>query len=158
MPVALPELLKLMADPKRDVQACAAEVLAGLVRGAGDWPLSHQQALWAELREPLGKTLRACSIESLQDWQSCLRFCAFNRDPRRIAWLVALLEQAAESALERASGVEDTSLAQANHLRFLAPLVVELGWKGLPLFQRLLRSDVLRSWVSHPYRQVREST
>ena len=78
--------------------------IAGIVRGTGDWPLSHQQALWAELREPLGKTLRACSIESLQDWQSCVHFCAFNRDPRRIAWLVAVLEQADERAIKAIFG------------------------------------------------------
>ena len=35
-------------------------------------------------------------------------------------------------------------------------MVVELGWKGLPLLRRLLRGELMRSWVSHPYRQVRE--
>ena len=51
---------------------------------------------------------------------------------------------------------QETSLAQANQLRFLAPLVVELGWRGHGLIRRVLRSYKLRQWVSHPYRQVRE--
>ena len=52
--------------------------------------------------------------------------------------------------------IPERSLIQANHLRFLTPLVVELGWKGLQLLRRLLHSELLRSWVCHPYRQVRE--
>ena len=151
-----------MGDPKRDAQACAAELLAGLVRGAGHWPLSHQKALWASLKELLAKALRSCSVESLQDWQNALRYIAFNRDPRRIVWLVELLATAAEGALQQwlssggTASTTDTSLAQANTLRFLAPLLVELSWRGLPLIRRLLRGPVMRTWATHPYKQVRE--
>ena len=45
---------------------------------------------------------------------------------------------------------------QANHLRFVAPLVIELSWRGYGLIHRLLRGETVRRWVSHPYRQVRE--
>jgi len=61
-----------------------------------------------------------------------------------------LLQQAAAAANA------DTSLAQANHLRFLAPLLIELGWKGAELAAELLQSPHLRDWVTHPYKQVRE--
>ena len=90
--VLLPPLLTLTGTAgKRDVQATAAEAIAGLVRGAGVWPLAEQQRLWEALAAPLAAALRTCSVESLGDWQSCIRFCAFNRDPRRIAWLARLL-------------------------------------------------------------------
>ena len=59
----LPALLELTSNPKRDAQSVAAEVMAGLVRGAGRWPLSGQRALWDALREPLRLTLRACSVQ-----------------------------------------------------------------------------------------------
>ena len=83
----LPPLLELGATAgKRDVQATAAEAVAGLVRGAGVWPLPLQQQLWRALGAPLASALRACSVEGLGDWQSCLRFMCFNRDPRRIGY------------------------------------------------------------------------
>ena len=126
MPILLPELTKMCADSKRDSQAAAAEVIAGLVRGSGMWTLSAQTALWEELAPLLRNTLRACPAESVGDWQSCMRFCSFNRDPRRIRWLAQMLLQAAESACARAVDATaslETSLAQANNLRFLAPLV-----------------------------------
>ena len=49
---------------------------------------------------------------SWQDWQRAL--LAFNRDPRRIAWLVALLKQATES-VGSASGVEETNRDASRH-------------------------------------------
>ena len=176
----IPSLVTLMGETaSRDAQAVAAETVAGLVRGAARWPLSQQRELWATIGPELRKALRACSVQSLGDWQACLRYIAFNRDPRRLTWLAELLiadfessgtvVDAADGAAAGSSagsgemtdgaevgGMPERSLIQANHLRFLAPLVVELGWKGLPLLRRLLQSDLLRSWVSHPYRQVRD--
>jgi len=195
VPALLPPLFDLMKNSARDAQAVATEALAGLVRGAGHWPLSEQQRLWDAVCPALRTALRACSVQSLGDWQACLRYIAFNRDPRRIAWLATMLVEEAEQraaealALEttdvamcddtisesgKASGdggetavmvttgagdtggTAQTSLLQANCLRFLAPLVVELGWRGLPLLRRLLRGELMRAWVTHPYRQVRE--
>lgn len=168
LPVFLPAVLKLAADTKRDSQAVAAEAMAGLVRGAGRWPLSEQAALWGQLREPLRATLRACPVQSIGDWQACLRYMSFNRDPRRIAWLVELLLadlegaviEAGDASLAGENGTEaalaETSLAQANHVRFIAPVVMELSWRGASLITRLLRGDVMRRWVTNPYRQVRE--
>jgi len=99
---------------------------------------------------------------------------SFNRDPRRIAWLADLLLSELESAVIETGGAAaglvnvgcgvlaatevpaETSLMQANHLRFIAPLVIELSWRGASLIQRLLQGEVMRRWVTHPYRQVRE--
>lgn len=200
LPTLLPPLLALMQQPRRDAQAVAAEALSGLVRGAGRWTLSEQRSLWEAVTPALRAALRACSVQSLGDWQACLRFIAFNRDPRRLTWLVTMLLEELEtapspatppkdSAAVKEGGVntppedlvmaeasaavkegagavaaeggagdasQETSLAQANHLRFLAPLVVELGWRGHGLIRRVLRSEKLRQWVCHPYRQVRE--
>lgn len=147
----LPPLRRLMPQPGRDTQAAAAEVLGGLVRGAGCWGLSSQQELWRALDEPLGTALRACSVESLSDWQEMIRFVAYNRDPRRLQWLARLLLQ-----LEPADATSATSLALAKYLRFLAPLLVELGWRGVPLLRQLLQGEGLSRWISHPYKQVRE--
>lgn len=210
LPTLLPPLLALMQQPRRDAQAVAAEALSGLVRGAGRWTLSEQRSLWEAVTPALRAALRACSVQSLGDWQACLRFIAFNRDPRRLSWLVTMLLEELEgtgagaapspatppedsadvkkggvnsppedlvmveaSAAVKKGGVkegggakaaeggagdasQETSLAQANHLRFLAPLVVELGWRGHGLIRRVLRSEKLRQWVCHPYRHVRE--
>ena len=87
--------------------------------------------------------------------------------PNPPSWLARLLLSEAEAALARSDaaarggeggslGSQQTSLAQANHLRFLEPLLVELGWRGLPLLRALLRSELMRRWVTHPYKQVRE--
>ena len=165
LPSLLPPLRKLMADGARDSQAVASETFAGLLRGSGRWLLSEQKALWAELGPMLRAALRACSVQSLGDWQACLRYCTFNRDPRRVGWLATMLVEDAESSVTSAAvdeggegggGQEQRSLIQANHLRFLAPVVVELGWKGMPLLRRLLQGELMRAWVGHPYRQVRE--
>ena len=179
LPALLPHLQKLMGESaSRDAQAVASETCAGLVRGAARWKLSEQRKLWADLGPSLKAALRNASVQSLGDWQACLRYMTFNRDPRRVSWLAELLVSEFESSAadrdpspegnglsaggEAAFGdgssipMSERSLIQANQLRFLAPLVVELGWKGLPLLRRLLRSEVLRSWVSHPMRQVRD--
>jgi hypothetical protein len=61
----------------------------------------------------------------------------------------AAAEAEAEAKPAATGAVADTSLAQANVLRFLTPLVVELGWRGLPLIRRLFRGELMRSWATH---------
>lgn len=180
LPSLLPVILEHAAEQRRDSQAVAAESLAGLLRGSGHWPLSEQRQLWEAVGPPLRATLRACSVQSLGDWQISLRFVCHNRDPRRLQWLAKLLLDEAERAfhkttaaaepppgaahaaetdaiLKPATGaLAETSLAQANVLRFLAPLLIELSWRGLPLVRRLLRGDFLLKWATHAYKQVRE--
>ena len=92
------------------------------------------------------------------DWQSALRFIAYQRDPRRLGWLLVLLLRDARRAMVRASaeGGNETSLAQANTLRFLAPVLLELGWRAAPLAEAPLRAPLLRAWSTHAYNQVRE--
>ena len=128
------------------------------MRGAGAWSVADQLTLWRAVEGPLTASLRACSVESLGDWQSALRFIAYQRDPRRLGWLLALLLRDARRAMVRASaeGGNETSLAQANTLRFLAPVLLELGWRAAPLAEALLRAPLLRAWSTHAYNQVRE--
>ena len=159
LPSLLPPLLALVSGGgKRDAQAAAAEALSGFVRGAGAWSVADQLTLWRAVEGPLTASLRACSVESLGDWQSALRFIAYQRDPRRLGWLLALLLRDARRAMVRASaeGGNETSLAQANTLRFLAPVLLELGWRAAPLAEALLRAPLLRAWSTHAYNQVRE--
>ena len=173
LPALLPALQRV-ADNSRDNQAVAAEAFAGLVRGAGRWPLGAQQALWASLAPRCDAPRMHRPIARRLAGLPALLLC--HRDPRRVGWPRAprrggrAIDQ--RNRLGRRGGrrrrhhhhrggggarrVARGALAhQANHLRFLAPIVVELGWKGLPLL-RLLRGELMRGWVSHPYRQVRE--
>lgn len=95
MPSLLPAILDTSTEQRRDSQAVSAEALAGLVRGAGRWKLSEQRSLWEAVTPPLRSALRACSVQSLGDWQICLRFISYNRDPRRLQWLARLASRRA---------------------------------------------------------------
>ena len=148
LPAAIP---LLVPGAKRDALAVGLEVVGGLLRGSRRWPAADVTALRAQLEPAMSASLRACAVESVGDWQVCLRFVSFSRDPRELGWLAKLLL----NGLDSAAAAHETSLAHANALRHLAPLAAELSWRGAPLFERMLGATHTRDAVTTGARQVR---
>ena len=68
LPVFLPHLSRLVASKDEHQHRCAAEILAGMVRGAKRWPYKKVVHLWETLTPLLKTALSNLSTESLADW------------------------------------------------------------------------------------------
>mmetsp|Transcript_20084 Transcript_20084/g.64015 ORF Transcript_20084/g.64015 Transcript_20084/m.64015 type:complete len:547 (-) Transcript_20084:339-1979(-) len=153
-PLLLPTALSLSAaGARRDSLAVGFELLGGVLRAAGSWPRDDERQLHEELASGgFGAALRACPVESVGTVQSFLRFASASRDPRRLSWLAATLL----AGLESAAAANETSLSHATALRFVAPLLAELRWRGPQLAEATLSRDSTTAAVTAGARQVRE--
>lgn len=129
-------------------QRCAGEMVGGLVRGSKHWPFAEVEAMWAWLVPLLEQTMAAVNNMSLGDWAAALRYCVYDKDPRRLYQLTDLLFQVR-------LGEEDTlsTFAQARSLAFLSTPLEEYSWRGQEAASALLTS--LQPHLGHPYKLVR---
>jgi len=128
---------------------CAAEIVAGIVRGAKHWPYDDCQALWAWVMPLLEKNLAEVTNLNIHDWSCAIRFCVYDRDPRRFYQLTDMLFKTTLTMNE-----DDTAFAQHRKLYFLHTALEELSWRGQQASAALLSE--LTPFVSHPYKLVRE--
>eukprot|EP00039_Didymoeca_costata_P033291 m.41688 g.41688 ORF g.41688 m.41688 type:complete len:1837 (-) comp9800_c0_seq1:208-5718(-) len=137
------------AGERASKQRCAAEIIAGMVRGSKHWSAENQQVLWDWVIPVLQKVFPEVSNLNVADWASALRYCVYDRDPRRIYRLTDHLFEPGLTLTE-----DDTSFAQFRRLCFLHTALEELSWRGTEPANALLES--LKEFVSHPYKIVRE--
>ena len=76
-----------MRDQHEASQRCAAEVIAGLIRGSKHWPFAKTEAMWNVLCPILRTAFSNVNVESISD-------------PNRIGWLMELI---LEDRLEQVS-------------------------------------------------------
>lgn len=137
---------KLCEDQQESHQRCAAEMVAGLIRGSKHWPWDMTKELWDWLVPVLRKLLGKVTVETIGDWGTCFATSSESRDPNRLHWLLELLM---EEPL-RSQG----SFLDASRLYVLQGAVAQQEWRIGSLLHRL---DVfLRPFLTHPYQNVRE--
>ncbi|CAG2057001.1 unnamed protein product [Timema podura] len=87
----LPHLERLVLDKHESSQRCAAEILAGIIRGAKHWPFEMVVKMWDKLCPILKTAMANMTEETIADWGICFATASECRDPNRHHWLLELL-------------------------------------------------------------------
>ena len=122
---------RLVGERDRHPQRAAAELVAGVYRGAKHWPLSVQAQLGAWTDALFPRILAACSPDSQAAWESCVENVFHERDPRRARTLLAALVREARAALED-GGVARSAWQQTSAQQLLGAAVRMLQRKFAP--------------------------
>ncbi|KAL0269474.1 UNVERIFIED_CONTAM: hypothetical protein PYX00_007188 [Menopon gallinae] len=141
-----PHLQRLVVDKHESSQRCAAEIIAGLIRGSKHWPFDKVTALWEFLGPLIRTALSNMTEETVPDWGICFATAAEKRDPNRIHWLLEILM---EDPLR-----EESSYLGCGRLYALQGALNQQKWRVSELHIRLL--DYVRPFLTHPFQNVRE--
>lgn len=89
LPVLKPHLERLVADSHESTQRCVAEIIAGLIRGSKHWTFEKVEKLWELLCPLLRTALSNMTVETYNDWGTCIATSCESRDPRKLHWLLS---------------------------------------------------------------------
>ncbi|EKX53089.1 hypothetical protein GUITHDRAFT_101534 [Guillardia theta CCMP2712] len=145
---ALPAIEELAGKvDDRENQCAAAEILAGVIRASNHW----QNVQGTQIRQKLGsilkETLSRAAPDTVGDWCEMIRFSTSNRDPRRFNWLSRIV-----GSLCAANN--DSALYLVKGLKLQQCLLMEFGWKGLPVARIL--NETSRRLIGNSSKLVRE--
>eukprot|EP00038_Savillea_parva_P004886 m.144688 g.144688 ORF g.144688 m.144688 type:complete len:1888 (+) comp11603_c0_seq2:145-5808(+) len=129
---------------------CAGELIAGIVRGSKHWSFDDLEVMWAFIVPTLESTLARIEHHTIGNFASMLRYCVYDRDPRRYYPLAGVFFKT--FSLDRDNG--DTSFAQFRHLEMYVAISEELSWRGVEAADELLHR--MQPFAAHPYKLVRE--
>jgi proteasome activator subunit 4 len=87
---------------------CAGELIAGIVRGSKHWRHDELQTMWAFIIPTLESTLPRVEHHTIGNFSSMLRYCVYDRDPRRFYPLCELFFRPFSLAVDQG----DTSFEQ----------------------------------------------
>uniref|UniRef100_A0A803SKN4 Proteasome activator subunit 4 n=1 Tax=Anolis carolinensis TaxID=28377 RepID=A0A803SKN4_ANOCA len=147
LPVLKPHLERLAADSHESTQRCVAEIVAGLIRGSKHWTFDKVENLWKVLCPLLRTALSNITVETYNDWGTCIATSCESRDPRKLHWLFELL-------LESPLSGEGGSFVDACRLYVLQGGLAQQEWRVPELLHRLLK--YLEPKLTQVYKNVRE--
>ncbi len=78
-----PHLERLVDEDNESSHRCAAEIIAGLIRGSKHWSYDMTASLWEWLTPLLRKVMSKITVESFSDWGTCFATASESRDPNR---------------------------------------------------------------------------
>ncbi|KAK3731823.1 hypothetical protein QZH41_020179, partial [Actinostola sp. cb2023] len=136
---------------KESSQRCAVEIIAALIRGSKHWTFAKTEAMWNFLIPLLRKAIPSITVESLEDWGTCMATAVESRDPRRIHWLLnALLDE----PLSGDDGALICSFADASRLYLIQGALCQQEWRVAELLNKLL--SLIQFRLGHSYKNVRD--
>lgn len=147
LPVLQPHLERLVSDSHESTQRCVAEIIAGLIRGSKHWTFEKVEKLWKLLCPLLRTALSNITVETYNDWGTCIATSCESRDPRKLHWLFELL-------LESPLSGEGGSFVDACRLYVLQGGLAQQEWRVPELLHRLLK--YLEPKLTQVYKNVRE--
>merc|ERR1719186_2323673 len=139
-------LEKLCNDHQESSQRCAAEMMAGLIRGSKHWTWSMTESLWSWLVPLIRSAVDKVTVETIGDWGTCFATSSESRDPNRLHWMLEVLM---EEPLKSQGSFLDSS-----RLYTLQGGLAQQEWRVGHLLHRL--DKFLRPFLTHPYQNVRE--
>lgn len=145
----LPHLQRLVTDKHESSQRCAAEITAGIIRGAKHWPFQMTCEMWQSLLPIVRTALSNLTEETVLDWGICFATSQMRRDPNRHHWL---LECLMEEAPLRDS---ESSFVECGRLYMLQSVLIQQLWRVTELVQRLL-TRLENRLLTNPFQNVRE--
>lgn len=91
----LEHLVRLINDKDSESShRCAAELMAGIMRGMKHWPYDLTEQLYTKLKPIIQSALNNITVDTDVFWGTCFATAAENFDPRRQHWLhEALLDE-----------------------------------------------------------------
>uniref|UniRef100_A0A336KJE2 CSON009560 protein n=1 Tax=Culicoides sonorensis TaxID=179676 RepID=A0A336KJE2_CULSO len=125
---------------------CAAEILAGLMRGAKHWPYDKTDALYKKIGPLIKMALNKITVESDVYWGTCFATAAEHMDPYRQWWLHELL---LEEPLK-----DTTSFIDSSRLYCLQGAYNQHVWRMNSVSKRLL--TYLTPYLDHSFQNIRE--
>uniref|UniRef100_A0A0P4W4D0 Proteasome activator complex subunit 4 C-terminal domain-containing protein n=1 Tax=Scylla olivacea TaxID=85551 RepID=A0A0P4W4D0_SCYOL len=140
-------LERLVKETQKSSQRCAAEVITGMVRGSKHWTFSKHEALWEKLKPILRTGMARVTVETVEDWGTCMATASADRDPNRLAPLMELLM---DDPLRASEGAFNGS----SRMYMLMGGLGQQEWRVSELSHRLL--DYLRPSLSHAYKSIRD--
>lgn len=149
MKLFLPHLERLVGDTHESSHRCAAEIIAGLIRGAKHWPFAMVSEMWRELLPIIRKALNNFTAETLADWEMCFFTAQARRDPNRQHWLLECLME------EPHLGDSTTSSLECGRLYILDSVLGQQCWRVAELFNRLV-ARVEKRLLTNPFENLRE--
>ncbi|RWS01973.1 proteasome activator complex subunit-like protein [Dinothrombium tinctorium] len=152
------KILSFVSDPHESKQRCAAEVIAGLVRGSKHWPLKDIIELKHYLEPLIESMLSTMTTETFRDWGTCVTTCFKNRDGRKLSWFVKLLVEDPLQSKQMclANETTATSFLQASRIYCILCVVVHQSWRALNLVHSLLEYLKDKDHLTNAYENVRE--
>ncbi|XP_055613465.1 proteasome activator complex subunit 4B-like isoform X2 [Uranotaenia lowii] len=143
----VPHLHPLIEDKKSESShRCAAEVMAGIMRGAKHWPYDKTNAMYEQIVPLIRLALNNVTVDTDVYWGTCFATAAEFMDPSRQYWLhEALLEDPLQ---------ETTSFIDCNRLYCLQGAFNQHVWRMSSVAKRLL--EYLRPYLNHSFQNVRE--
>ncbi|KAK8403278.1 hypothetical protein O3P69_000420 [Scylla paramamosain] len=140
-------LERLVKETQKSSQRCAAEVITGMIRGSKHWTFSKHEALWEKLKPILRTGMARVTVETVEDWGTCMATASADRDPNRLAPLMELLM---DDPLRASEGAFNGS----SRMYMLMGGLGQQEWRVSELSHRLL--DYLRPSLSHAYKSIRD--
>lgn len=125
---------------------CAAEVMAGFMRGSKHWSFAKAENLYREFEPLIRLALDKITVETDVYWGTCFATTAENMDPYRQWWLHELL---LDEPLK-----ESTSFIDCSRLYCLQGAFNQHVWRLNSIAHRLL--TYLRPYLDHPFQNIRE--
>lgn len=65
--------------------------ITGIIRGSKHWTFSKHEALWEKLSPILKTGMARITVETVEDWGTCMATTSADRDPNRLSPLMELL-------------------------------------------------------------------
>lgn len=142
----VPHLERLVADKQESSQRCAAEIIAGMIRGAKLWPFDKVKHMWEILLPILRTAFANMTEETVTDWSVFAATSAKGSDPNRQHWLLEFLM---ENPIR-----QEASFLDCGRLCALQAAINQHQWRVAELFHRLL--DYIHQHLSHPFQNIRD--
>ncbi|XP_077299850.1 proteasome activator complex subunit 4-like isoform X2 [Arctopsyche grandis] len=141
-------LKRLVADKQEAYQRCAAEIIAGLIKGTKHWSFAKMRNVKKVLTPIIKVVLENMTSETFTDWGLCFATAFENVDISRTGWILKILEDSIS---------EDTSSAVlCCRLFMLQVIILQHPWRVAKYSHTLLRKFRNAGMLSHPYQNVRD--
>ncbi|XP_003702630.2 proteasome activator complex subunit 4A [Megachile rotundata] len=146
----LPHLEELVVDKQEGSQRCAAEIIAGIIKGSKHWPFNMVCEMWDSLLPIIKLALINLTPETTTDWVICFSKAQQYRDPNRQHWLLECLME------ETCFGQSESSFIECGRLQTLRAVLMKQPWRVTALFRRLLK-HIEDRLLANPFDNVRET-
>lgn len=74
----------MSSDVYMGQQCLAAEMIGGIVRGMVRWEPDEREEGRKLVLDSVAHVMKQTETESVAIWASCMRFCIYNRHPRKV--------------------------------------------------------------------------
>ncbi|XP_015120172.1 proteasome activator complex subunit 4 [Diachasma alloeum] len=146
----LPHLSSLVTQKQESSQLCAAEVIAGMIRGSKHWDFDMIVEMWEKVLPVIRIALENVTTETVRDWGVCFGQSLRRRDPNRHHWLLECLME------EPAQANATASFLECQRLFIVHSALINQTWRVSELCVRLLER-VERRLLADPFQNVRDS-